>query len=105
VWYIPAYLYFLSTGVEHIPPSVGYTPPYKISSHLSARVGKFNPRWNDPNPPHADEQFKKAMEYAGTEFVDILEHYGKVGDDEKKVWWKSMLITSILFYSFCAFIS
>ena len=28
---------------------------YKISTNLSARVGYFNPAWNDPNPSEKEE--------------------------------------------------
>jgi hypothetical protein len=28
---------------------------YKISTNLSARVGYFNPAWNDPNPTEKEE--------------------------------------------------
>ena len=28
---------------------------YKINTNLSARVGHFNPAWNDPNPNEKEE--------------------------------------------------
>jgi len=39
---------------------------------LSARVGHLNPTWNDPDPK-PDEQFKKAMALAGSEFLQAVD--------------------------------
>eukprot|EP00271_Cylindrocystis_brebissonii_P001281 TRINITY_DN11594_c0_g1_i1.p1 TRINITY_DN11594_c0_g1~~TRINITY_DN11594_c0_g1_i1.p1 ORF type:complete len:434 (+),score=62.34 TRINITY_DN11594_c0_g1_i1:76-1377(+) len=55
---------------------------YESSTHLSARVGHLNPDWqedeaaaaNGTGPAREDEQFHKAMELAGGEFIERLRH-------------------------------
>ncbi|KAK3730854.1 hypothetical protein QZH41_009970 [Actinostola sp. cb2023] len=49
-------------------------PRYEITTHLSARVGGCNPKWNDPDP-QPDVQFQKALEIAGAEFLDKVLYY------------------------------
>ncbi|XP_034664488.1 UPF0160 protein [Drosophila subobscura] len=51
----------------------GGEPRYGIHSHLSARVGRLNPSWQDTNVD-IEQRFKQAMDLAGREFVDnVLE--------------------------------
>ncbi|KAJ8928442.1 hypothetical protein NQ314_019031 [Rhamnusium bicolor] len=55
-------------------------PKYRINTHLSARVHRLNPEWNDPNPESTDELFHKAVELVGSEFKEkVLE--------AATVWW------------------
>jgi len=56
-----------------VPMFEGGEPRYKISTHLSARIGKLNPSWQDSNAD-IDQRFHKAMAIAGNEFVEnVLE--------------------------------
>lgn len=49
-------------------------PRYRINTHLSARIHRINPEWNSPELESTDELFYKAMELAGSEFIDkVLE--------------------------------
>uniref|UniRef100_A0A8V5GVR0 Uncharacterized protein n=1 Tax=Melopsittacus undulatus TaxID=13146 RepID=A0A8V5GVR0_MELUD len=48
-------------------------PRYAITSTLSARVGRLNPRWNDPNQD-TEAGFQRAMELVRSEFLERLEH-------------------------------
>lgn len=43
-------------------------PRYSITTNLSSRVSRLNPRWNDPNPD-SEKQFQKAMNLVGAEFL------------------------------------
>ncbi|CAF1084252.1 unnamed protein product [Rotaria sp. Silwood1] len=55
---------------------IGENMKYKIHTNLSARVGYFNPSWNDPNPEEKEEiGFKQAMDMIGKEFLDRFNHY------------------------------
>lgn len=45
-------------------------PRYKIGTHLSARVHRLNPEWNEPEPESPDKLFEKAMEMVGKEFTE-----------------------------------
>lgn len=56
-----------------VPMFEGGEPRYKISTHLSARIGKLNPSWQDTKTD-SDERFHMAMSVAGKEFVEnVLE--------------------------------
>ncbi|XP_030373771.1 UPF0160 protein C27H6.8 isoform X2 [Scaptodrosophila lebanonensis] len=56
-----------------VPLFDGAEPRYKISTHLSARVGRLNPSWHETNVD-IDKRFYQAMEMAGNEFVgNVLE--------------------------------
>ena len=47
-------------------------PRYINNTHLSARVGKLNPDWMEPNTPEIENKaFSHAMELAGLEFLDV----------------------------------
>jgi len=52
---------------------------YRINTHLSARVSRLNPSWNEDGKD-ADERFKKAMALAGNEFVEKVV-------DIVTTWW------------------
>lgn len=47
-------------------------PAYTISTHLGSRVHRLNPEWNSTENVNLSEQFKKAVELVGTEFVEKL---------------------------------
>ncbi|KAH8420680.1 hypothetical protein KR222_000187 [Zaprionus bogoriensis] len=56
-----------------VPMFEGGEPRYKISTHLSARIGRLNPSWQDKDAD-VDQLFHKAMAVAGKEFVEnVLE--------------------------------
>eukprot|EP01089_Gocevia_fonbrunei_P020400 TRINITY_DN7605_c0_g1_i1.p1 TRINITY_DN7605_c0_g1~~TRINITY_DN7605_c0_g1_i1.p1 ORF type:complete len:363 (-),score=76.31 TRINITY_DN7605_c0_g1_i1:53-1057(-) len=48
-------------------------PRYTINTDLSSRVKHLNSNWNDKDQ-NQDERFKKAMELAGSEFVESILH-------------------------------
>jgi uncharacterized UPF0160 family protein len=53
-------------------------PNYKVLTGLSGRVSRLNPRWNEPSSPEKEnEQFIKAMEITGDEFLDFVRMYGE----------------------------
>lgn len=52
-----------------VPMFEGGEPRYKISTHLSARIGKLNPSWQDSSAD-VDKHFQKAMAVAGSELVE-----------------------------------
>ncbi|EDW96598.1 MYG1 protein C27H6.8 [Drosophila yakuba] len=47
----------------------GAEPIYKISTHLSARIGKLNPSWQETGVD-IEDRFRQAMDTAGRELVD-----------------------------------
>ncbi|EDW59422.2 MYG1 protein C27H6.8 [Drosophila virilis] len=56
-----------------VPMFEGGEPRYKISTHLSARINKLNPSWQETDVD-IDQRFYTAMAVAGKEFVDnVLE--------------------------------
>ncbi len=59
---------------------------YFITTTLSARVGKLNPAWNEPNTTEVfNDRFKEAMELTSSEFISHAE--GLV-----KGWWPARSI-------------
>lgn len=61
-------------------------PRYHISTTLSARVGHFNPAWNEPQTPEIlNTQFAKAVQMAGSEFLSHVETLFKS-------WWPARSI-------------
>lgn len=52
-------------------------PLYKISTHLSARVSRLTPDWNEPsNDEILYERFLLAVDVTGKEFLDRVHYYG-----------------------------
>ncbi len=56
------------------------TPPkYMSTTNLSSRVGALNPRWNeDQSSERTDEQFLKAVQLTGSDFLDSVDYISKV---------------------------
>ncbi|XP_039151286.1 MYG1 protein C27H6.8 isoform X2 [Drosophila simulans] len=52
-----------------VPMFEGVEPIYKITTHLSARIGKLNPSWQETGVD-IEDRFRQAMDTAGREFVD-----------------------------------
>ena len=52
-------------------------PRYVNNTHLSARVGRLNLDWTDPDQSSdkENEAFQKAMALAGSEFLDVSESH------------------------------
>lgn len=52
-------------------------PKYVNNTHLSSRVGKLNLDWTDPDqsPQKENEAFQRAMDLAGSEFLDVSLHF------------------------------
>lgn len=55
-------------GIDNGIPMFNSKPLYKISTGISSRVGRLNPAWNDKTK-NVDEQFQKAIELVGEEFL------------------------------------
>jgi len=54
-------------------------PKYANNTHLSARVGRLNPRWNEPSTDQlAMERFLRAVELTGEEFRESVDFCGNV---------------------------
>ncbi|XP_045461301.1 MYG1 protein [Harmonia axyridis] len=68
----------IDNGVAMYPEG---KPLYRINTNLSSRVGRLNPKWNEPErSSNIDNLFQKAMAYVGAEFEEcILE--------AATVWW------------------
>jgi len=49
---------------------------YKVTTDLSARVGRLNPLWND-TAPNPDAKFLLAVELTGKEFMESLNFFSK----------------------------
>ncbi|XP_078362703.1 MYG1 exonuclease-like [Oculina patagonica] len=49
-------------------------PRYSITTNLSSRVSRLNPRWNDPNPD-GEKQFQKAVDLVGEELLNRICYY------------------------------
>ena len=63
----------IDNGVPCFPTDL--VPAYRVTTMLGQRVGRLNPRWNDPSPdPQAG--FLKAMEMVGSEFSEAVDFYG-----------------------------
>eukprot|EP00735_Rhodelphis_limneticus_P012324 TRINITY_DN5556_c0_g1::TRINITY_DN5556_c0_g1_i1::g.9416::m.9416 TRINITY_DN5556_c0_g1::TRINITY_DN5556_c0_g1_i1::g.9416 ORF type:complete len:355 (+),score=77.93,sp/Q55G91/U160_DICDI/49.84/1e-111,UPF0160/PF03690.8/8.7e-131 TRINITY_DN5556_c0_g1_i1:57-1067(+) len=62
----------IDNGVSQYEGNV--KPKYKISTDLSARVGRLNPRWNETHQDY-DSRFARAMQMAGEEFLAFVENY------------------------------
>ncbi|CAG0891137.1 unnamed protein product [Cyprideis torosa] len=57
---------------------------YHITTHLSARLGRLNPTWLNPEQD-TDQIFPQAVALAGSEFFDRVNFYGNV-------WWPAKAI-------------
>lgn len=60
-------------------------PIYRITTHLSSRIGNFNSQWNSSDDFDETKQFEKAKEAAGAELVDNILYYATV-------WWPARAI-------------
>lgn len=59
---------------------------YRITTHLSARIGNLNPSWNEPsNDALILQRFERAMQLAGEEFQDKVFYYAHS-------WWPAKQI-------------
>ncbi|KAJ2123024.1 hypothetical protein IW147_002956 [Coemansia sp. RSA 720] len=62
----------IDNGVSQYPSDI--EPAYKESTGLSARVGRLNPWWNQPEGD-MDERFAQAMALTGSEFTERVRYY------------------------------
>lgn len=60
----------IDNGINQYPNDL--VPAYTISTDLSSRVGRLNPRWNQ-DEKNIDARFESAMNMAGAEFVSTIE--------------------------------
>jgi uncharacterized UPF0160 family protein len=68
----------VDNGVEEFTSETKMTQNYKVATTLSGRVSRLNPRWNEPSSPEKEnEQFIKAMQITGDEFLDFVRMYGE----------------------------
>lgn len=91
--YEKVYEYFIQEidAIDNGIPMYDAEPLYKISTSLSNRVGNFNEAWNSPKDSYnVEEQFEKAKQMAGEEFVDKVIYFATV-------WWpaRSIVIDAI----------
>ncbi|XP_053693612.1 MYG1 protein [Sabethes cyaneus] len=63
-------------AIDNGVPMFDGEPKYTINSHLSGRVARFNPAWNE-EASDADviKRFEQAKAYVGKEFVDSVLYY------------------------------
>ncbi|XP_022909703.2 MYG1 protein C27H6.8 [Onthophagus taurus] len=78
-------------AIDNGVPLVDGITPYKISTHLSARVSKLNPAWNSTSQEKSDELFLKAMALTGREFIEKVVELATI-------WWpgREIVKTAIL---------
>ncbi|XP_055312555.1 MYG1 protein C27H6.8 [Sitodiplosis mosellana] len=83
------YEYFIQEidGIDNGVPQFAGEPVYRISTHLSSRVGHFNSQWNSAEDYDEQAQFEKAKELVGSEFVDSVLYYATT-------WWPARAIVS-----------
>lgn len=74
-------------GIDNGVPQFPDEPVYRISTHLSARVGHFNSHWNSSDSFDEQAQFEKAKQLAGAELIDSILFYATV-------WWPARAIVS-----------
>lgn len=74
-------------GIDNGVPQFAGEPVYRISTHLSARIGHFNSQWNSTDAFDEQAQFEKAKQLAGSEFVDSVMYFATV-------WWPARAIVS-----------
>ncbi|KAF5374755.1 hypothetical protein D9758_000271 [Tetrapyrgos nigripes] len=64
----------IDNGISQYPTDT--KPRYRSRTDLSSRVGALNPPWNQPlDTEGMDNQFFKASELTGTEFLGRLDYY------------------------------
>eukprot|EP00904_Undaria_pinnatifida_P009525 jgi/Undpi1/5702/HiC_scaffold_2.g00976.m1 len=77
--YAKVYKHFVEhiDGIDNGVDVAGGALKYDISSHLSARVGVLNPRWNEPADPEGpagpNARFKQAMSLTGGELSSYVQ--------------------------------
>ena len=70
--------------------NVDEPPRYLSNTHLAARVGGLNPRWNeDSSNERTDTQFEKAVQLTGSEFMEAVGYLAKVGFLDSKMLKRS----------------
>lgn len=74
-------------GIDNGVPQHSDEPVYRISTHLSARIGHFNSQWNSTKDFDEQAQFEKAKTLAGSELVDCILYYATV-------WWPARAIVA-----------
>lgn len=74
-------------GIDNGVPQFSDEPLYRISTHLSARIGHFNSQWNSTNDFDEQSQFELAKSLAGSEFVESILFFSTV-------WWPARAIVS-----------
>ncbi|KAJ2787893.1 hypothetical protein GGI15_000312 [Coemansia interrupta] len=62
----------VDNGVSRYPEDI--KPAYEVSTNLSARVGRLNPWWNEPEGD-MDVRFAKAMATTGDEFQERVRYF------------------------------
>lgn len=72
-------------GIDNGVAQYSDEPIYRITTHLSARVGHYNSQWNSTDDYDEQQQFEKAMALVGSEFVDCVTYYANV-------WWPARAI-------------
>lgn len=74
-------------GIDNGVPQFADEPVYRISTHLSARIGHFNSQWNSTADFDEQAQFEKAKTLAGEEFVESILFFSTV-------WWPARAIVT-----------
>ncbi|EIE18778.1 metal-dependent protein hydrolase [Coccomyxa subellipsoidea C-169] len=80
--YLAVYKHFME-AIDAIDNGINQwdvdTPPkYMSTTNLSSRVGALNPRWNeDQSSERTDEQFLKAVQLTGSDFLDSVDYISK----------------------------
>ena len=70
--------------------NVDEPPRYLTNTHLAARVGGLNPRWNeDSSNERTNAQFEKAVQLTGSEFMESVDYLAKVGCLDSKMLKRS----------------
>lgn len=80
--YLAVYKSFME-GIDAIDNGINQwdsdaPPKYLNNTHLSARVGRLNPDWNeDQSDDTSMQRFQKAMVLTGEEFLESVQYYAK----------------------------
>lgn len=67
-------------GIDNGVPQYENEPIYRVTTHLSNRIGHFNPQWNSPDDYDEQIHFEKAKELVGGEFTDTVLYFATI-------WW------------------